>query len=76
MERINKGQDPLLQIEREARMTPEDDKRYGSYTFPDSASYTGWWLRGKVSISLSLSLSLSRSCALALPHDIGGTDGG
>jgi hypothetical protein len=48
MERIAKGQDPALQLEREAKMGPEDDKRYGSYTYPDSAAYTGWWLRGKV----------------------------
>jgi len=47
LEYLSVTQDTELQTEKEAKMTLDNPKRYGTYQFPTSETYSGWWLSGK-----------------------------
>lgn len=48
LEYISVTQDSFLRKEKEANMTFDNPRRYGTYDFPSGESFSGWWLDGKV----------------------------
>ena len=48
LEYLSITQDIQLTEEKNAKMTFENPNRFGTFTFPNTATYTGWWRDGEV----------------------------
>ena len=48
LEAISKSNDPMYSDLIKANMSINNPMRYGTFEFPSSEKYTGWWNNGKV----------------------------